>query len=184
MDGLFAVQSLALDSRFEIRGSVLVLKSEPQKLSIGSPTGAAAPKSCTTASGASSSSGAVYATSTLSLDERFMLCRSVGEECIQEEELRKLLEIKPNPVCYDGFEPSGRMHIAQVRLAFVMGVHRGLAFCPLTAIRLVCTNHVCYDGFAQGILKSILVNKLTSAGETRICRPKEALLRLVINDNF
>lgn len=32
---------------------------------------------------------------------------------MQEQELRNLLEKKPLPVCYDGFEPSGRMHIAQ-----------------------------------------------------------------------
>lgn len=31
----------------------------------------------------------------------------------QEEELKRLLEARPHPVCYDGFEPSGRMHIAQ-----------------------------------------------------------------------
>jgi tyrosyl-tRNA synthetase len=37
----------------------------------------------------------------------------VGEECIQEQELRNLLDKKPDPVAYDGFEPSGRMHIAQ-----------------------------------------------------------------------
>ena len=50
-----------------------------------------------------------------------MLCRSVGEECVQEEELRRLLEKKPNPVAYDGFEPSGRMHIAQAcGLAWVL----------------------------------------------------------------
>lgn len=49
----------------------------------------------------------------LTLDERFDLARSVGEECIQDDELRLLLEKKPNPVAYDGFEPSGRMHIAQ-----------------------------------------------------------------------
>ncbi|QDZ19221.1 class I aminoacyl-tRNA synthetase [Chloropicon primus] len=49
----------------------------------------------------------------LTLDERYDLVRSIGEECIQESELRKLLEKKPLPVCYDGFEPSGRMHIAQ-----------------------------------------------------------------------
>ncbi len=29
-------------------------------------------------------------------------------------ELRELLRRKPNPIAYDGFEPSGRMHIAQV----------------------------------------------------------------------
>ena len=49
----------------------------------------------------------------MTLDERYELCRSVGEECIQEAELRNLLDKKPVPVCYDGFEPSGRMHIAQ-----------------------------------------------------------------------
>ncbi|KAJ8492274.1 hypothetical protein OPV22_013995 [Ensete ventricosum] len=66
----------------------------------------------------------------LTLEERFALVRSVGEECIQEEELMNLLAKKPVPVCYDGFEPSGRMHIA------------------------------------QGVMKTINVNKLTSAGCT------------------
>jgi tyrosyl-tRNA synthetase len=49
----------------------------------------------------------------LSIDERVALCLSIGEECIQPAELRALLEKKPRPVAYDGFEPSGRMHIAQ-----------------------------------------------------------------------
>ncbi|KAK1261544.1 hypothetical protein QJS04_geneDACA021662 [Acorus gramineus] len=49
----------------------------------------------------------------LSLEEKFKLVRSIGEECIQEDELRNLLEKKKDPICYDGFEPSGRMHIAQ-----------------------------------------------------------------------
>ena len=44
------------------------------------------------------------------------------------EELSELLKNKPNFNCYDGFEPSGRMHIA------------------------------------QGIMKSINVNKITKAG--------------------
>ncbi|KAG6383253.1 hypothetical protein SASPL_156999 [Salvia splendens] len=64
----------------------------------------------------------------LSLKERYDLIRSIGEECIQEDELERLLANKPNIVCYDGFEPSGRMHIA------------------------------------QGVMKAINVNKLTSAG--------------------
>lgn len=52
-------------------------------------------------------------------EERVQLVLSVGEhnKCIPEEnnfgELRNLLKKKPLPVCYDGFEPSGRMHIAQ-----------------------------------------------------------------------
>ncbi|OMO54285.1 Aminoacyl-tRNA synthetase, class Ic [Corchorus capsularis] len=68
----------------------------------------------------------------LSLEERFKIIRSVGEECIQEDELLNLLKHKSEPISYDGFEPSGRMHIA------------------------------------QGVMKVINVNKLTSAG----CRVK------------
>lgn len=64
----------------------------------------------------------------LTLEERFNLVRSVGEECIQEEELMNLLKNKKTITAYDGFEPSGRIHIA------------------------------------QGILKAINVNKLTTAG--------------------
>ncbi|CAJ1019896.1 tRNA synthetases class I (W and Y), putative [Leishmania lindenbergi] len=49
----------------------------------------------------------------MNADERYELLRSVGEECIQDAELRSLIERKPAIRCYDGFEPSGRMHIAQ-----------------------------------------------------------------------
>lgn len=47
------------------------------------------------------------------IDWKIDLLRSVGEECQTEADLRKLVEKKPNFVLYDGFEPSGRMHIAQ-----------------------------------------------------------------------
>lgn len=67
----------------------------------------------------------------MTINERVSLITSIGEECHTEDGLRRLLEKKPTPpVCYDGFEPSGRMHIA------------------------------------QGIQKSINVNKLTDAGCT------------------
>lgn len=46
--------------------------------------------------------------------QRFETVKSVGEECTQEDELLNILANKPEPVCYDGFEPSGRMDIAQV----------------------------------------------------------------------
>ncbi|KAF0982219.1 hypothetical protein FDP41_011674 [Naegleria fowleri] len=47
-------------------------------------------------------------------EERYKLIRSVGEECIQEDELRNLIKNKKEQIiCYDGFEPSGRIHIAQ-----------------------------------------------------------------------
>lgn len=48
-----------------------------------------------------------------SLEERYNLVASVGEEIISNEELKELLHRKPLFNCYDGFEPSGRMHIAQ-----------------------------------------------------------------------
>jgi len=38
---------------------------------------------------------------------------SIGEEVINSDELNNLLNTKPNIVAYDGFEPSGRMHLAQ-----------------------------------------------------------------------
>ncbi|GAB64460.1 tyrosyl-tRNA synthetase, partial [Plasmodium cynomolgi strain B] len=38
---------------------------------------------------------------------------SVASECIQPEELKARLLLKRRLICYDGFEPSGRMHIAQ-----------------------------------------------------------------------
>ncbi|KAG6634065.1 tyrosine--tRNA ligase 1, cytoplasmic-like [Carya illinoinensis] len=78
------------------------------------------------------SSSSVNPTTEISLEEKYQIVRSVGEECILDDELRNLLANKPEPICYDGFEPSGRMHIA------------------------------------QGVMKTINVNKLTSAG----CRVK------------
>lgn len=51
--------------------------------------------------------------SELSLEERYELCMSIGEEVVEKEWLMELLKRKENFTCYDGFEPSGRMHIAQ-----------------------------------------------------------------------
>lgn len=68
----------------------------------------------------------------LTVEERFALINGVGEEVIQGEELMRLLKVKANPTCYDGFEPSGRVHIA------------------------------------QGILRSLNVNRMTKAGCTFI----------------
>ncbi len=64
----------------------------------------------------------------MDFEKRFELIKSVGEEILTEEELRDLLETKKNPIAYDGFEPSGKIHIA------------------------------------QGIMRAINVNKMTSAG--------------------
>ena len=46
--------------------------------------------------------------------KKYDLVRSVGEECVTDSELRNLVAKKPGFILYDGFEPSGRMHIAQV----------------------------------------------------------------------
>lgn len=64
----------------------------------------------------------------MDIQSRLNLIKEVGEEIITEQELKTLLETKSKPIAYDGFEPSGNIHIA------------------------------------QGILRSINVNKLTSAG--------------------
>ncbi|MCI06755.1 tyrosine-tRNA ligase-like protein, partial [Trifolium medium] len=61
----------------------------------------------------SDDSNATTTNQSLSVEQRFEIIRSIGEECIQDDELRNLLANKPDIVCYDGFEPSGRMHIAQ-----------------------------------------------------------------------
>lgn len=45
--------------------------------------------------------------------EKLKLLQNVGEEIINEKELISLLESGENIIAYDGFEPSGQMHIAQ-----------------------------------------------------------------------
>lgn len=49
----------------------------------------------------------------LTLEERFNLLCSIGEEVIDKEALLSLLLKKKEIYAYDGFEPSGRMHLAQ-----------------------------------------------------------------------
>lgn len=64
----------------------------------------------------------------MDVEERLKLIREVGQEIITEEDLSILLRENKHPVAYDGFEPSGNMHIA------------------------------------QGILRTININKMTRAG--------------------
>ncbi len=49
----------------------------------------------------------------MNIQDRLGLIKQVGEEIIQEEELKKLLESGEELIAYDGFEPSGQIHIAQ-----------------------------------------------------------------------
>ncbi len=64
----------------------------------------------------------------MDVEDKISLIKSFAEEIIKEDELRELLRTKKRIVAYDGFEPSGQIHIA------------------------------------QGLLRTITVNKLTSCG--------------------
>ena len=50
----------------------------------------------------------------MDVNEKIDLIREVGEEIIGEDELKAMLsDEKYTPIAYDGFEPSGNIHIAQ-----------------------------------------------------------------------
>ncbi len=49
----------------------------------------------------------------LSVDEKIELIKSFAEEIISEDELKELFKSKKKIIAYDGFEPSGQIHIAQ-----------------------------------------------------------------------
>lgn len=49
----------------------------------------------------------------MDIEDRIKIIESVGEEVVTFVELRELLEAKKRPIAYDGFEPSGNLHIAQ-----------------------------------------------------------------------
>lgn len=49
----------------------------------------------------------------MTIEERIKLIKEVGEEIIQEDELRNLIVSGEELIAYDGFEPSGQIHIAQ-----------------------------------------------------------------------
>ena len=49
----------------------------------------------------------------MDVQKRFELIKEVGEEILGEDELKELLKTKKQIIAYDGFEPSGRIHIAQ-----------------------------------------------------------------------
>ncbi len=49
----------------------------------------------------------------MELNDRLRLIKEVGEEIVTEDELLELLKTKKKIIAYDGFEPSGKIHIAQ-----------------------------------------------------------------------
>jgi len=46
-------------------------------------------------------------------ETKFQLIKGTAEEVLTDSDLRALIETKQKPIVYDGFEPSGQMHIAQ-----------------------------------------------------------------------
>jgi tyrosyl-tRNA synthetase len=170
MESLLTPATDKLDSRFETRtlpsgATIIVPRGEK------APSSAASSSSKPATGGASSASAAAtaapakqYKVSELPLEERFKLVRSIGEECIQEEELMALLKIKPHPICYDGFEPSGRMHIAQGILKAInvstRELHCTIVCCrcaPLLSDALTSIHRAPRSPLVQ-------VNKLTASG--------------------
>ena len=91
-----------------------------------------------------------------------MTVRHVGLS-LQEDELRALLEKKPHPVCYDGFEPSGRMHIAQGILKAINVSDGSLVPKVVVVAVTVCWTllRTCVTLCAPPCVQ---VNKLTSCG--------------------
>jgi tyrosyl-tRNA synthetase len=49
----------------------------------------------------------------MSIDDKITLIKSFAEEIVSEEELKELFKSKKKIIAYDGFEPSGKIHIAQ-----------------------------------------------------------------------
>jgi tyrosyl-tRNA synthetase len=49
----------------------------------------------------------------MDIESRINIVKEVGEEILTEEDLRNLFSTKANPIAYDGFEPSGKIHVAQ-----------------------------------------------------------------------
>src|SRR4030066_893712 len=49
----------------------------------------------------------------MTTDEKLKLIKEIAEEIITEQELKTLLSSDNEIVAYDGFEPSGQMHIGQ-----------------------------------------------------------------------
>jgi len=90
----------------------------------------------------------------LTLDERVAICTSVGEEVLKESELRNLLDKKKTGiVAYDGFEPSGRMHIAQGVLK-ALSVNK-LTRCGVTFKFWVADWHASLNNKMGGDMKKI-----------------------------
>ncbi len=89
----------------------------------------------------------------MNIDERAALISQVGEEILTQEELRELLSKKKKPLAYDGFEPSGRIHIAQGLLRAINVNKMTKAGCQFTM--LVADWHAWLNNKLNGDLDKI-----------------------------
>ena len=93
----------------------------------------------------------------LTLDEKLSILKEVGEEIINEDELRNLIHWKADNnkeiVAYDGFEPSGNIHIAQGLLRAI-NVNK-LTKCGIKFIFLVADWHAAANQKFRGNLEVI-----------------------------
>ena len=119
--------SIQLEVTFKLYHYFINIKIKCFFISVTQPVEKAAPVSALRASAAPAPEEDLYK-SNLSIEEKVRIAMTVGEEVQTVEELTALYTAKDHPIVYDGFEPSGRMHIA------------------------------------QGVLRAINVNKLTSTG--------------------
>merc|ERR1719445_242293 len=84
---------------------------------------------------------------------RIVKVLSIAEECTSEEELRSLLKTNPNPVSYDGFEPSGRMHLGQ---SILKAIHvNKMAKCGIKSVFWIADWHAMLNGKMSGKIKNI-----------------------------
>ncbi|KAH0571560.1 Tyrosyl-tRNA synthetase [Spironucleus salmonicida] len=94
--------------------------------------------------------------SQLTLEEKLAIFNRVGEEILDVTDLSQLLTTKPSPLVYDGFEPSGRIHIAQ-GLMKAINVNR-MAQCGCKSLFYVADWFALLNGKCAGNLEAI--NKL------------------------
>lgn len=59
--------------------------------------------------------------SKLNLEQKISIIKQVGAEILIPEEIKGIMSQNKFIYCYDGFEPSGRMHIAQVTIFSTKG---------------------------------------------------------------
>src|SRR3990167_8723521 len=67
------------------------------------------------------------AKSEMNVEDKLNIIKSFAEEIVSEDELRDLFKTKKTIIAYDGFEPSGQIHIAQ-------GLMRAITVNKLTSI--------------------------------------------------